>query len=67
MLMLCLPMVANTLLYYIYMNVAFGYMAIILLLSLCFVLPTMARCEAEMNAGSLMAEHQQDSAESEKQ
>ena len=67
MLMLCLPMVANILLYYIYMNVAFGYMAIILLLSLCFVLPTMARCEAEMNAGSLMAEHQQDSAESEKQ
>ena len=67
MLMLCLPMVANTFLYYIYMNVAFGYMAIILLLSLYFVLPTMARCEVEINDGSLTAEHQQDSAESEKQ
>ena len=67
MLMLCLPMVANTLLYYIYMNVAFGYMAIILLLSLCFVLPTMARCEAEMNVGTRTAEHVQDGAEAEKQ
>lgn len=48
MLMLCVPMVANTLLYYLYMNVAFGYMAIILLISLAFVVPTMARCEGEM-------------------
>lgn len=46
---LCALMVANTLLYYMYMNVAFGYMAIILLLCLMFVLPTMARCEAELN------------------
>lgn len=67
MLMLCLPMVVNTLLYYIYMNVAFGYMAIILLLSLCFVLPTMPRCEAEMNVGTRTAEHVQDGAEAEKQ
>ena len=49
------------------MNVAFGYMAIILLLSLCFVLPTMARCEAEMNVGTSTAEHVQDGAETEKQ
>lgn len=32
-------LVANTLLYYIYMAVAFGYMAIILLLSLVFAYP----------------------------
>lgn len=34
-----LLLVANTLLYYIYMAVAFGYMAIILLLALCFAYP----------------------------
>ena len=50
MLMLCLPMVANTLLYYMYMNVAFGYMAIILLLCLAFVLPTKSRCEQEIRS-----------------
>lgn len=51
LLMLCVPMVGNTLLYYMYMNVAFGYMAIILLLCLAFVLPTMSRCEAELADG----------------
>lgn len=48
MLMLCVPMVVNTLLYYLYMNVAFGYMAIILFLCLAFVLPTKSRCESEV-------------------
>lgn len=48
MLMLCVPMVVNTLLYYIYMNVAFGYMGIILLLCLAFVCPTKSRCESEV-------------------
>ena len=48
MLMLCVPMVANTILYYLYMNVAFGYMGIILLISLAFVAPTKARCESEV-------------------
>ena len=48
MLMLCVPMVANILLYYLYMNVAFGYMAIIIFLCLAFVLPTKARCEQEV-------------------
>lgn len=46
--MLCVPLVANTLLYYLYMNVAFGYMGIILFLCLAFVLPTKARCESEL-------------------
>lgn len=49
MLMLCVPMVGNTLLYYLYMNVAFGYMGIILLLCLAFVLPTKTRCESEIH------------------
>lgn len=42
--MLCLPLLVNTLLYYLFMNVAFGYMAIILLLCLFFVYPSIARC-----------------------
>lgn len=45
--MLTLPLLANTLLYYMYMNVAFGYLAIILLLCLFFVYPSMDRCRAE--------------------
>ena len=52
LLMLCLPLVANTLLYYMYMNVAFGYMGIILLLCLAFVAPTRARCEQEAGGGA---------------
>lgn len=48
LLMLCVPMVVNTLLYYMYMNVAFGYMGIILFLSLFFVMPTAKRCEEEV-------------------
>ena len=47
LLMLGLPLVANTDLYYMSMNVAFGYMAIILLLVLPFVYPSKARCEEE--------------------
>lgn len=52
MLMLCLPMLANTLLYYLYMNVAFGYMAIIVFLCLAFVLPTKTRCESEVSVNN---------------
>ncbi len=47
MLMLCVPMLINTVLYYLYMSVAFGYMGIILFLCLAFVVPTKGRCEAE--------------------
>ena len=47
LLMLELPMLGNTLLYYMYMNTTFGYLAIILLLCLPFVVPTMNRCKAE--------------------
>lgn len=45
--MLGLPLVANTLLYYIYMATPFGYMAIILLISMVFVYPSLGRCMAE--------------------
>lgn len=44
---LCLPMYANTLLYYLFMQTTFGYMGIIILLCLFFIYPTMERCQAE--------------------
>lgn len=46
-LMLTIPMMVNTLLYYLFMHTAFGYMAIILLLSLLFVTPSKSRCYEE--------------------
>ncbi len=45
--MLAAPMIINTLLYYVFMNVAFGYMAIIGLLSMVFIYPSKSRCEQE--------------------
>lgn len=50
LLMLCVPMVLNTVLYYMFMNVAFGYMGIILFLCLFFIVPTRERCMSEINA-----------------
>ena len=47
LLILEVPMIVNTYLYYIYMNTTFGYLAIILLLCLPFVMPTESRCLAE--------------------
>ena len=38
-LMITVPLVLNTLLYYIFMNTAFGYMALILLICLPFIYP----------------------------
>ena len=46
------PMVANTYLYYLYMNPTFGYLAIILLLCLPFVFPSLNRCIAETTEDS---------------
>ena len=43
------PMIVNTYLYYMYMNPTFGYLAIILLLTLPFVFPSEGRCLAETN------------------
>lgn len=47
--LLVVPMTANTIIYYLYMNVAFGYMGIILFLSLFFIYPSLARCNQEVN------------------
>ena len=47
--MLCLPMLINTFMYYQTMSPAFGYMSIILFLCLCFVYPSIGRCEAEVS------------------
>ena len=47
LLILEVPMVINTLLYYLYMNPTFGYLAIILLLCLPFVFPSEGRCKAD--------------------
>ena len=44
LLILEVPMVIDTLLYYIYMNTTFGYLGIMLLLCLPFVVPTLNRC-----------------------
>jgi hypothetical protein len=47
--MLVLPMIANTLFYYLFgLNVTFGYMAIILLLCLLLVYPSKRRCMYEV-------------------
>ena len=42
-----LPMLSNTFFYYMFVNPAFGYMAIIQLLCLPFVYPSLNRCIAE--------------------
>ena len=47
LLLLLVPLLVNTLLYYAYANVAFGYMAIILVIVLPFVYPSMQRCQSE--------------------
>lgn len=46
---LLVEMLVNAVLYYLFMNVAFGYMAIILFLASFFVFPTQERCEQEYN------------------
>lgn len=58
LLMLCVPIVLNAILYYQFMAVAFGYMAIILLLSLFFVYPSKARWEQEL--ADLDEQHEDD-------
>ncbi|MBQ8656764.1 MAG: hypothetical protein IJ527_06950 [Prevotella sp.] len=48
LLMLMLPMVLNTLLYYMFMQSTYGYLAIMMLLCLPFVYPTTGRCMADV-------------------
>lgn len=42
-----IPMLANVLLYYLFMNTTYGYMALIVVLCLPFVYPTLNRCLTE--------------------
>lgn len=44
---LILPMILNTLFYYLFMQTSFGYLAIIQLICLCFITPSKSRCERE--------------------
>lgn len=46
--LLTLPMIANIICYYLYMNVAFLYLTIILAISLVFIIPTKDRCDSEL-------------------
>lgn len=48
MAMICLPMLVNTLLYYLYMTPAFGYMAMVGFISMAFITPTVKRCDSEL-------------------
>lgn len=47
MILIQAPLWFNTLLYYLYMKPTFGYLAIILVLCLPFIYPSMSRCIAE--------------------
>ena len=47
MLMLCVPVISNLILYYLFLNPTFAYLALIHAISLMFVYPTMDRCIAE--------------------
>ena len=47
LLLLELPLVLNTLFYYLFLNTSFGYIAIILLICMVFVYPSEPRCTAE--------------------
>lgn len=50
--MICIPMMLNTLFYYLFgFNVAFGYMGIIGLICLAFIYPSTSRCVNETQSG----------------
>ena len=44
---LILPMIINIFCYYLFTQVSFGYMAIIQLICLCFISPSLSRCVRE--------------------
>ena len=49
-LILALPMVLSLVFYYLFMNASFAYIAIILLISMLFVYPSLERCVSETTA-----------------
>lgn len=46
---LAIPFISNMLLYYLFMQVAFGYMAIIVMICMVFVYPGKERCAFEVH------------------
>ena len=48
MMLIAVPMLANALLYYLFMSTTFGYMAIICLLCMTFIYPSAGRCQSEI-------------------
>ena len=46
---IALTMLANAVLYYLFMQTTFGYLAIICLISMAFVYPSTSRCKSEMS------------------
>ena len=47
LLLLCIPLLANALCYWLFMAPTFAYMAIMLFISLFFIFPSMERCVVE--------------------
>lgn len=47
-LILCVPLLADVLLYYLFMQPTFGYLAIIIVLCMVFVFPSKGRCNYEV-------------------
>ncbi|MGO5243451.1 hypothetical protein ACTQ2R_12990 [Hallella faecis] len=47
--LLAVPMMVNVFMYYQFVHPSFGYMAIIGLLTMAFIYPSAARCQAEEN------------------
>jgi ABC-type uncharacterized transport system YnjBCD permease subunit len=70
LLLLELPMLLNTLLYYMYMQTTYGYLAIIALLTLPFVFPSLGRCTGDVTddqpetAAPVESEEQQETEQS---
>ena len=48
LLMLAIPMTVNTLAYYFFQQAAFGYLAIMLFISMLFIYPSVGRSETEL-------------------
>lgn len=54
MMLVCVPMLSNTLFYYLFgFSVAFGYLAIVLFLCLFMIYPSMKRCEYEVTPSTV--------------
>ncbi len=51
--LLGIPLVANVLFYELFLKPTFGYLAIIIVICLPFVYPSMARCESEVSVESI--------------